>query len=54
MTTPAPTATTTTVEERWNPRFVAYARAHGRTPEAQLEVDRAASHAVVTRRSGWA
>jgi hypothetical protein len=23
----------------WNPRYAAYARAHGRTPEAQLEHD---------------
>lgn len=26
--------------DKWNPRFVAYAQAHGRTPEAQLEADR--------------
>jgi len=26
----------------WNPRFVAYARAHGRQPQAQLDHDRAA------------
>ena len=26
----------------WNPRFVHYARVNGRTPEAQLEHDRAA------------
>jgi hypothetical protein len=24
----------------WNPRFVAYARAHGKSPEAMLEADR--------------
>lgn len=24
----------------WNPRYVAYARQHGRTPEAQMEFDR--------------
>lgn len=24
----------------WNPRYVAYAKAHGRTPEAQIEQDR--------------
>jgi len=23
----------------WNPRFVAYARSHGNSPEAQLELD---------------
>jgi len=26
---------------KFQPYFVAYARAHGRTPEAQMEVDRA-------------
>lgn len=29
---------------KWNPRFVAFARAHGRTPEEQDAVDRAGSH----------
>lgn len=27
---------------KWNPRYAAYARAHGRTPEAMLEHDRGA------------
>lgn len=27
--------------DQWNPRYLAYATAHGRTPEAQLEADRA-------------
>ena len=26
--------------KEWNPRYVAYARAHGRTPDAMLEHDR--------------
>jgi hypothetical protein len=38
---------------KWNPRFVVYARAHGRTPEAQLEADRAASPAVMAGFLTW-
>lgn len=29
-------------ERKWNPRFVRYAEAHGRTPEQMLEHDREA------------
>lgn len=28
------------METVWNPIYLAYATAHGRTPEAQLEADR--------------
>ena len=28
------------MKKSWNPRFIAYAKAHGNTPEGQLEADR--------------
>lgn len=39
--------------EKWNPRFVAYAKAHGRTPKQQVEHDEHKMHEFMIWMNGY-